>query len=84
VWRPAYEVVRGGYSWNLWRDASRSGDSRLELEARAVLTQRNVESGGEVFGTSPDNENAFLLSAGWVRRSSFGTLRLGVGYSWGD
>lgn len=82
-WKPAYQIVRAGYSRNLWRNPSRNGDSRAELDARVVLSQRNSERGRIVFGSTPENEETFQLAGSWVRRSSFGTLRLGLGYSWG-
>jgi hypothetical protein len=46
----------------------RLGKSRVELEARGVGYQESVF------------DNAFELSANWVRRSRWGTLRLGAGY----
>ena len=46
----------------------RLGKSRLELEARTVTYQENAF------------DEAFELSANWVRRSRWGTLRLGAGY----
>jgi outer membrane protein assembly factor BamA len=82
-WKPSYQIIRAGYSRNLWRNPSKNGDSRVEVDGRVVWTQRDVERGGIVFGSTPDNVDTFQLAAGWVRRSSFGTLRLGLGYSWG-
>jgi hypothetical protein len=81
-WKPAYEVLRGGYSRNLWRGDSKSGDSRLEFDGRVILRQRNVETGRIVFGTTPDTTSSFETSVSWARRSSWGMLRLGVGYAW--
>ncbi|MGZ5448540.1 MAG: POTRA domain-containing protein [Thermoanaerobaculia bacterium] len=46
----------------------RLGKSRVELEARAVAYQENAF------------DDAVELSASWVRRSRWGTLRLGAGY----
>jgi len=83
AWRPAYQVVRAGYSRNLWHGDPKSGDSRIEFDGRFVLQQRNVQRGREVFGTLPDHVNTFQAATSWVRRSSWGMLRLGVGYSWG-
>jgi outer membrane protein assembly factor BamA len=82
-WRPAYEIVRAGYSRNLWKGDPKRGDSRIELDGRFVVSQRHVDRGDIVFGTTPDHEDTFQLAAGWIRRSSYGTLRLGLGYSWG-
>ncbi|HJQ36805.1 MAG TPA: hypothetical protein VKB93_06685 [Thermoanaerobaculia bacterium] len=82
-WKPSYQAIRGGYSRSLWRNPSKNGDSRVEVDGRLVWSQRDVERGGIAFGSTPDNEDTFQLAASWVRRSSFGTLRLGLGYSWG-
>ncbi|HYC60788.1 MAG TPA: hypothetical protein VEK79_14595 [Thermoanaerobaculia bacterium] len=68
-------VFRGGYSYSLW-DAARmkTGDSRLELNAR--IGSRSIDY-YDLGYTSQQQ-----MSASWVRRSSWGTLRLGVGYAW--
>jgi hypothetical protein len=79
-WRPAYQIVRAGFSHSLWGDASRPGDSRVELDARVITRQRNVSEGKELFGVTPSNEKNFEVAGSWVRRSSWGMLRLGVGY----
>lgn len=81
-WRPAYEIVRAGWSHNLRHDDSKPGDSRIELDGRVVKRQRNVREGGDAFGVSPDNEQSLQTSVSWVRRSHWGTLRIGVGYAW--
>jgi hypothetical protein len=82
TWRPAYEILRGGWSHDIWKGDPHSGDSRLELAGAITSRQRNVSEGREAFGTTPDNQTSFLVSGSWVRRSSWGLLRLGVGYSW--
>jgi len=82
-YKPAYQIVRAGLSRNLWRDESKSGDSRVELDARLVKRQRNVREGAGAFGVSPDKESSIQTSVSWVRRSLWGTVRLGVGYAWG-
>lgn len=79
-WRPAYQVVRGGYSRNLRRGEAKGGDSRLELEGRYVRRQYNRDQPN---GSAPDREAGLQASASWVRRSSWGSLRLGLGYGWG-
>lgn len=68
-------AVIGGYSYSLW-DASRSknGDSRLELNARIGKGSINYAD----LYRDPQQQ----VSASWVRRSSWGVLRLGVGYAW--
>jgi outer membrane protein assembly factor BamA len=82
-YRPAYQTVRGGWSRNLRHDDSKNGDSRLELDVRVVKRQRNVQEGRGAFGETPDEERSRQTSISWVRRSLWGTLRLGVGYAWG-
>jgi hypothetical protein len=68
-------AVTGGYSYSLWdAERSKNGDSRLEANVR--------------IGTRSVTYNDYYridqqqLSGSWVRRSSWGTLRLGVGYAW--
>ena len=82
-YRPAYQIVRAGWSRNLWRDESKAGDSRVEFDARLVKRQRNVRDGEVAFGVTPNKESSIQTSVSWVRRSLWGTLRLGVGYAWG-
>ena len=67
--------VTGGYSYSFW-DAERSkhGDSRLEVNAR--LGNRSYSYAD--FYRAEQRQ----VSASWVRRSSWGTLRLGAGYAW--
>ena len=83
AWKPTYAIVRGGYSRSLWKGDAKNGDSRIEVGARFVARQRNVSRGRAAFGSTPDDESVFQTSASWVRRSAWGTLRLGAGYSWG-
>jgi hypothetical protein len=78
--RPAYQVLRGGYSRNLWKSDSKRGDSRLELDARFMTRQINFE-GPDSIG---DNDKVYQASVAWVRRSSWGMARLGIGYAWGE
>ena len=78
--RPAYQVLRGGYSRNLWAGKARSGDSRIELDARFMTRQLNPD-GPDSFG---DTEKVYQASVAWVRRSSWGMARLGIGYAWGE
>jgi outer membrane protein assembly factor BamA len=68
-------IVTGGYSYSLW-DAARSknGDSRLELNAR--IGNRSIDYSDFYRADSRQ------VSASWVRRSSWGVLRLGAGYAW--
>lgn len=73
--RAARAEVTAGYSYSLW-DASRAknGDSRIELKGR--VGSRSVAD------FYPVNADQRQFSASWVRRSSWGTLRLGVGFAW--
>lgn len=73
-----YYVVHGGYSHSLWdRERQKSGDSRLEATLRYV--NRN---GGERRQFFSFQQDVIQASASWVRRSSWGTFRLGAGYAW--
>ena len=68
-------VITGGYSYNLWDVAqSKNGDSRLELNAR--LGTQDIHY-GDFYHAGQQQ-----LTASWVRRSSWGVLRLGAGYAW--
>ena len=66
-----------GYARSLWsREERASGDSRFELTGRYTHRTRN-----ESF--LYDHETSVAqLGWSWIRRSSFGTLRLGVGFAW--
>lgn len=68
-------IVRGRFIHSLWpQERRRDGDSLLEMTvsyARRDHTERPE---------SPADTRQ--LSASWVRRSSWGTLRLGAGYAW--
>jgi len=73
-----YWVVHGGYSHSLWdRNRQKHGDSRLEATLR--YTNRN---GGERRQFFSYQQDVIQASASWVRRSSWGTFRLGAGYAW--
>ena len=63
---PTYEIAQFGYSRAL-------GNSRLELEGRFRMGRQDVS-------TTSDRQHAIEASASWVRRSVWGTLRLGIGY----
>lgn len=81
-WNPAYQVLRAGYSRNLWKGDPRGGDSRLEFETRFVRRQLNFAQPRNSF--TPDRVAFLQASVSWARRSSWGMLRLGAGYSWGN
>lgn len=64
-----------GYSYSIWnREEMKYGDSRFELNVR--IGDRSP--GPNTFYRTDQRQ----ASASWVRRSSYGTLRLGVGYAW--
>jgi outer membrane protein assembly factor BamA len=69
-------AVQGGFSRSLWSAERRAGggDSRVVASLRWV-TEDSVNEFRE-------DENLAQLTASWVRRSSWGTVRLGVGYAW--
>jgi hypothetical protein len=68
-------AVKAGYSYSLWdAERSKNGDSRLELNLR--IGNRSIAY------TDFYRAEQQQLSASWVRRSSWGTLRLGAGYAW--
>jgi outer membrane protein assembly factor BamA len=73
----SYAIVRAGYSHSLWtREEQKRGDSRLEYTLRYIDRDRI----SEVFNSFDEDE--LQAAFAWVRRSSFGTIRLGVGYGW--
>ena len=73
-----YYVVHGGYSHSLWsRERQKNGDSRLEATLRYV--NRN---GGERRQFFSYQQDVMQASVSWVRRSSWGTFRIGAGYAW--
>jgi outer membrane protein assembly factor BamA len=68
-----------GYGFSLWtREERAGGDNRFELAAR-YTNKANRES--DAFHGYVDDDVA-QIAWSWIRRSSFGTLRLGVGYAW--
>lgn len=77
-----YGILHGGYSWSLWdRDARRDGDNRFELNARvSSRTREELQRRGLV--SLRDETNTLMVSGSWVRRSSWGTIRLGLGWAW--
>ncbi|HYC93200.1 MAG TPA: hypothetical protein VEO54_28605 [Thermoanaerobaculia bacterium] len=76
-----YGSVGIGYSHSLWsREQRANGDSRFEMTARYANRDRWIDSDPHDAGWR-DNE-VFQIGGAWVRRTSFGTLRLGVGYAW--
>jgi hypothetical protein len=75
-----YVIVHGGYSWSLWnRDARRDGDNRFEANVRASSRSREEL---ERQGFTSSDESVIAISGSWVRRSSWGIIRLGLGWAW--
>lgn len=67
-----------GYGFSLWtRDERASGDSRFEWTARYTNRANREE---RIFYSDHDDD-VIQIAWAWIRRSSFGTLRLGVGYA---
>lgn len=76
----AFASMQGGISHSLWSVERRAmgGDSRIELIARARVSGQEFE---DEFRTI-ENRQYVQITGSWVRHSSWGTLRLGVGYAW--
>jgi outer membrane protein assembly factor BamA len=74
----SYGSVGVGYSRSLWSRERRAngGDSRVE----ATLRYSNRSRRYPYFGLAPDHE-ATQVGAAWIRRTSWGTARLGLGYA---
>ena len=67
-----------GYAFSLWtRDERAAGDSRFEWTAR--FTNRANREERVFYGDHDDD--VIQVGWAWIRRSSFGTLRLGVGWA---
>ncbi|HKR65004.1 MAG TPA: hypothetical protein VJZ00_14825 [Thermoanaerobaculia bacterium] len=76
---PAYVIVGGGYSFNLWHGRERNGDSRIETGLHYIARERGFD---RLAFRDFDNVEGFEISANWARRSSWGTLRLGLSTTW--
>jgi outer membrane protein assembly factor BamA len=76
-----YGSIGLGYSHSLWsREERAKGDSRFEATARYSNRRRYYDPEPLILGI-PGRE-VTQVGGAWVRRSSWGTLRLGVGYAW--
>lgn len=75
-WR--YGAVQGGISRSFWTREERAGggDNRLELTLRAASRSHEYPYYGY------RNSDVLQSTLSWVRRTSWGTLRLGAGYAW--
>lgn len=82
-YEPTYEILHAGFSRNLWRNESKNGDSRIEADLLYVIRQFDVQHGSYVDASPyPYDQSAVEGTISWARRSSWGMLRLGVGYAW--
>jgi hypothetical protein len=81
VRNPTFAAAQVGYSHSLWtREQQKRGDSRFEYQLGYITRDRDFE---QPFAfTLNDEYDELQASFAWVRRSSFGTIRLGVGYGW--
>jgi outer membrane protein assembly factor BamA len=77
---PSYFIVGGSYSYNLWAGKQRNGDSRIEGDLAYVARRRGFDRQGAY--TYFDNQEGIRTFVSWVRRTSWGTSRLGLGYTW--
>lgn len=69
-----------GYTHSFWSQEERAtGDSRLELTARYSNRARDQDETPIFISRRSETRQ---VSAAWLRRSSWGTLRLGAGYAW--
>lgn len=67
-----------GYAFSLWSPERRAhGDSRFEVIAR--YTNRTDPEYDSFY--EPE-AHVYQVSGAWIRRTSWGTLRMGVGYAW--
>ena len=71
--------VGAGYAFSLRSPEERvHGDSRFEVIGRYTYRPER-EFGGLFYELDP---HVYQASAAWIRRTSWGSLRLGVGYAW--
>lgn len=71
-----------GYAHSFWTpDERASGDSRIEVTARySTRTRRPADANHPEY--VPPGRDVRQAGLAWVRRTSWGTLRLGGGYAW--
>ncbi len=86
TWRGSVGV---GYSHSLWSRERRAngGDSRIEVTARYSHRTPSTPRRGRVPDEEPSGydwpgDEVRQFGAAWLRRTSWGTLRLGAGYAW--
>jgi len=74
----SYLIANAGFSHSLWtQEQQKGGDSRFEYTLRLIKREKT-----ERLSDVPYSDDQFQAAFAWVRRSSFGTIRLGVGYGW--
>jgi hypothetical protein len=80
-----YTTISGvghtGVSRSLWSPERRAlgGDSRLELNVRARLRNQQSSEPERLFSV---DSTVLQVSTSWVRHSSWGTIRIGLGIAW--
>ena len=82
---PWYGIARAGFSHSLWtREERKHGDSRFDFNIGFASrhARREVFTAIEGLDEREVTSDNVQLSGSWVRRTSWGTLRLGVGYAW--
>jgi outer membrane protein assembly factor BamA len=74
-------VAVGGFSRSLWSPERRAqgGDSRIEFNLSARVRGRSSAEPERLFRT---NDRVAQISGSWVRHSSWGTFRIGLGIAW--
>ncbi|HUR80799.1 MAG TPA: hypothetical protein VM733_08535 [Thermoanaerobaculia bacterium] len=77
-----YGSVGAGYSHSLWslEERANGGDSRIEVTARYANRTRRTYV--DLPDYSASREAVAQIGGAWIRRTSWGTLRLGAGYAW--
>ncbi len=75
----AFAAAQTTASRSLWSPERRAqgGDSRIELEMR-IRVRQDYDSEYIVYG----NDDSLRASIHWLRHSSWGNVRFGVGYAW--
>ncbi len=77
-----YGGVGIGYSHSLWslEERANGGDSRFEVTARYANRTRHYYA--DLPNYEAPRDDVAQVGAAWIRRTSWGTLRLGAGYAW--
>lgn len=77
----AFAGAQATLSRSLWSPEQRAqgGDSRIEVEAQVRARE---EYRPEAFRIANQIQESLRASVSWLRQSSWGNLRIGVGYGW--